>query len=147
MSSSGVFSRVPQLTILFVDDDSDTRFVYQSIATGEGFGVELAADGHEAIALANVFLPDVIVLDLRLPGLDGVEVARRLRASPRTSSIPIVVASADDTAEGDAAVRASGCEAHLSKPFSAVDLVRLVRVLALRRPDRAPRLHVRAGTR
>ncbi len=148
--SSGVFSRVSRFTVLFVDDDSDTRFVYQSVAASEGFGVELAADGFEAITLANFLLPDVIVLDLHLPGLDGVEVARRLRASPRTSPIPIVIASADDTAEGDAAVRASGCEGHLVKPFSAASLVRLIRVVALLasyRANRAPMVQTKAAAR
>src|ERR1700677_5071739 len=108
MTKSGVFRRVFRATILFVDGDADTRFAYQSVAMAEGFGVELAADGKEAITLANVFLPDVIVLASRLPGIDGFEVARRLRASERTRGIPIVIVSSDNSEAVDAAVRESG---------------------------------------
>jgi CheY-like chemotaxis protein len=93
---SGVCLRSPRpVTVLFVDDDADTRFAYRLVGTEGGLTVELAGDGLEAIAMADVLLPDVIVLDVGLarPGLDGFEVARRLRAAARTSTIPIVFLS------------------------------------------------------
>ena len=135
-TSSGIFARASRrVTVLFVDDDADTRFAFQSFATGEGFYVEVAADGYEAIALANIVLPDVIVLDVwLLPSLDGLEVARRLRASPRTRAIPIAIVSADLGDEMRDAVRASGCEGHLAKPCSADELLGLLNELAMRTP-------------
>jgi two-component system response regulator MprA len=144
MSASGIYSRVSRTTVLFVDSDADSRFVYQSVATAEGFGVELAADGHEAIALANLFLPDVVVLDVRLPELSGLEVARLLRESERTREIPIVIVSAGDTAAVDAAVRATGYEGHLVKPCCVDDLLRLVNVLALGGRVQVPVVRARA---
>jgi two-component system response regulator MprA len=147
MATSGTYSRFSRVTVLFVDDDADTRFAYQCIGAAEGLGVELAGDGHEAIALANVLLPDVIVLDVRLlPGLDGFEVVRRLRASARTRAIPIILVTGDTTQGAHAAARASGCEGHLVKPCSADALLRLVNALARsgRRATLEPRV---AGAR
>jgi two-component system KDP operon response regulator KdpE len=136
--TSGVCPRgFRALTVLFVDDDSDTLFAYQLVATEAGMIVEIARDGHEAIALANAVSPDVIVLDLGLrsdEGLDGLEVARRLRASECTSSIPIVIVSGSDGERDKAAVQASGCDGYLVKPCSAEGLVQSVTTLALGRP-------------
>ena len=139
MSTSGIYARAARITVLFVDDDADTRFAYQSLATSEGFYVELAADGNEAIVLANILLPDVIVLDawLRSPP-DGFEVARRLRVSPRTRGIPIACVSGVVGETMQAAVRASGCERHLTKPCSADELLGLLNELGMRARDPAP---------
>ena len=145
MPTSGFYSCTSRVTILFVDNDAGTRLAYQSLATDEGFGVELAADAHEATALARVLLPDVIVLEVRLPDLEGLAVVRRLRASARTCAIPIVIVTGDDTEEVDVAVRASGCEGHLVRPCSAGEFVRLVNVLAIRGRDDVPEMGLRVG--
>jgi DNA-binding response OmpR family regulator len=127
---------------LFVDDDADVLFAYQLITTEAGMLVELARDGHAAIALAGVVVPDVIVLDLGLrsdDGLNGLEVARRLRASAPTSSVPILIVSGSTSARDMAELQASGYDGHLVKPCSADELVEVVTALALgRRVDRAP---------
>jgi DNA-binding response OmpR family regulator len=145
--TSGICSRATHaVTVLFVDDDEDTRFAYQLVATEAGMVVELAGNGHDAIALASVLLPDVIVLDLGLQsddGLNGLEVARRLRASERTRSIPILILSGSTGERDMAAVHASGCDGHLAKPCSADALVARVTALALSRPG--PRGLERAG--
>jgi CheY-like chemotaxis protein len=134
--TSGVCSRASRVvTVLFVDDDADTLLAYQLVATEGGLVVELARDGRAAIALAGILLPDVIVLDLGLrsdDGLDGLEVARRLRASARTNAIPILIVSGSTSARDMAAVQASGCDGHLVKPCSADELVEIVTSLALR---------------
>ncbi len=128
------------VTVLFVDDDADTRSGYRLVATEAGMHVELARDGHEAIALASALPPDVIVLDLGLrstDGLDGFEVARRLRADERTSSIPIIIVSGSSSVDDMAAMRGSGCAGHLLKPCAADDLVGLVTSVARSRRDQA----------
>jgi DNA-binding response OmpR family regulator len=129
------------VSVLFIDDDADLLFAYQLVATGQGMLVELAHDGHDGIALANLVSPDVIVLDIGLrsnDGLDGFEVVRKLRASKRTRSIPILIVSGSSSARDLAAVQASGCDAHLVKPCSADELVEVVTSLALQqRGDRA----------
>jgi CheY-like chemotaxis protein len=145
-ATSGVCPASHAVTVLFVDDDADTRFAYRLIATEAGMIVELASSGSEALALANVLSLDVIVLDVGLSsrdGLDGFEVARRLRASSRTSAIPVVFLSGHDGPDDLARVRASGCEGHLVKPCSADALLALVTDLARGRRD----LEVRGATR
>jgi CheY-like chemotaxis protein len=141
MVPSGVCARVSRaITVLFVEDDADTRFAYQLVATEEGMIVETARNGDEGIALAGVLLPDVIVLDIglsSLEGLDGFEVARRLRADPRTSTIPIVFLSGYDGAHVLAMIRASGCDGHLVKPSSVDALLGLITELAMSRRDPA----------
>jgi CheY-like chemotaxis protein len=148
MAASGVCTRAPRpVTVLFVDDDEDARFAYRLIGTEVGMSVELACDGHEAIALANVLLPDVIVLDLGLrspDGLNGLEVAHRLRADSRTATIPIVFLSGYDGPEDVAAMRESGCEGYLVKPCSAEDVLGLVTALAMSRRDQAITVEARA---
>jgi CheY-like chemotaxis protein len=148
MAISGVCPRSSRaITVLFVDDDADARFAYHLIATEEGMNVELARDGHEAITLANVLSPDVIVLDLNLSsveGFDGFEVVRRLRADAGTKAIPIVFLSGSNSARDRAAVLASGCEGHLVKPCSAEALLGLVTALAMR--NRASGADARASS-
>jgi CheY-like chemotaxis protein len=137
MAASGVCTRAPRAVhVLFVDDDEDACFAYRLIASQEGMVVALAHDGHEAIALANVLLPDVIVLDvgLRSPdGLDGFEVARRLRAGERTGAIPIAFLSGYDSERHVETMHACGCEGYLVKPCTAEDLLGLITELATRR--------------
>jgi CheY-like chemotaxis protein len=142
MTTSGIYARSSAVTALFVDADADSRLAYESVATSEGFDVELAGDGDEALALANMLLPNIIVLDIRLPGIDGFEVARRLRESDRTSAIPIVLVSGYKSKAVDAAVRESGCEGHLVKPFSARALLRLMDAITVR--PRSPMQAIRA---
>jgi two-component system CheB/CheR fusion protein len=128
------------ITVLFLDDDADALHAYRLIATGEGMIVETASDGREAIALADTLLPDVIVLDIGLrrdDGLDGFEVARRLRASARTSTTPLVFVSGYNSADHVAAMQSSGCDGHLVKPCSADGLLGLITELAKKRGDRA----------
>ncbi len=135
MPTSTIRPRLAPTKILFADHDADTRFAYHSIATADGFAVELARDGHEALALAHVTSPDVVVIDTKLSGLDGRHVIRRLRASPMTSQIPIIVVSAEDGAGLDADLRAAGCNARLLKPCAVDSLLKLATVLAARRRD------------
>jgi len=138
MAASGVCPRTSRaVTVLFVDDDVDTLFAYQLVATEGGMIVEGARDGREGIALAKALSPDVIVLDVGLrshDGLNGFEVVHRLRANEHTGSIPIIIASGSDNARTKAAVQSSGCDGYLAKPCSADDLLELVTALALNRP-------------
>ena len=131
MPISGIHARVRRARILFVDPNADALFASPSVATGEGFDVELARDGHEAIALAHVLTPSLIVLETQLPRLDGFEVIRRLKASSRTSAIPIVIVSGAEGEAFDERVAASGCSACLIKPCSIRGLLRLADILTM----------------
>jgi len=99
--------------ILLVDDFKDNRELYEYFLSRKGFRVTLASDGQEALDKAFAFSPDVVVLDLSLPVLNGWEVTRRLKADERTKHIPIVVLSAYDYSSATAEI---GCQGFLVKP-------------------------------
>jgi CheY-like chemotaxis protein len=114
---------MPPTRVLFVDDDPATRAGYATHLTGLGYNVQAAATGRDALAFANACTPDVVVLDLGLPDIDGWEVARQLKAAPTTVGIPIVaLTGADLTHERIRAMRA-GCERYLTKPCEPADLI------------------------
>ena len=109
--------------ILIVDDDSDIRDLIEIVLAGEGYDVRTAADGVAALEVVEQSPPKLILLDMRMPVLDGWEFARRYRAGPGPHA-PIVVL----TAARDAAARAAeiGADGYLGKPFNVVELVQLV---------------------
>jgi two-component system cell cycle response regulator DivK len=113
--------------VLVVDDYTDAREMYSDFLVFSGFRVVDAKDGAEAIEKAIEVRPDIILMDLSLPGVDGWEATRRLKADARTRSIPIVALTGHALA-GDAqsALRA-GCDAFVTKPCLPADLVVEVR--------------------
>ena len=115
------------LRVLFVDDDSPTREGYTSYLASAGFDVISAATGAHALALARTSAPDVIVLDLGLPDIDGWEVARRLKATPSTSAIRIIALTAASLQHERASAMRAGCDRHLAKPCQPADLVDAIR--------------------
>jgi CheY-like chemotaxis protein len=110
--------------VLVVDDDEAVCSVIQEVLEEEGFSVK-AALGPQAIALAQREPPDLILLDLAMPNLDGREIRRRLLADPRTARVPCVLMSAED--EAPFAARELRAQACLPKPFELDDLIMLVR--------------------
>src|SRR4051794_18267927 len=115
---------------LVVDDVAEFRELVGSVLRSEGFAVEVAADGPAALNAARVFTPDVVVLDLGLPGMDGIEVCRRLRTF--TDAYVVMLTGRED--EVDKLIGLSvGADDYLTKPFSPRELVARVRAM-LRRP-------------
>jgi CheY-like chemotaxis protein len=102
------------MTVLIADDDRDTREMYGSHLQRAGVEVITVANGKRAIAAARARRPDVIVLDLAMPGMDGFTAARKLKASPETADIP-VIALTGATSSREAA-REAGCDGYLAKP-------------------------------
>jgi len=119
--------------VLVVEDDEAIADVLRRTLRQEGHEVRSSADGVEALRVAEEFVPDLVVLDLGLPGLDGVEVCRRLRAE---SDVPILILTArtdlDDRVEG----LDSGADDYLVKPFERQELLARLRALMRRRPPR-----------
>jgi CheY-like chemotaxis protein len=111
------------IRVLFVDDDSATREGYRTYLANSGYDVTPAATGRQALALASTWSPNVIVLDLGLPDIDGWEVARQLKAAPRTSAIPIIALTGADLPHERVSAMRAGCDRHLTKPCSPTDLV------------------------
>jgi CheY-like chemotaxis protein len=109
--------------VLFVDDDSATREGYTTHLTSLGYDVMPTGTGGQALTLASTWTPDVIVLDLGLPDIDGWEVARQLKATPSTHAIPIIALTCSDLPHERASAMRAGCERHLGKPCVPADLV------------------------
>lgn len=109
--------------VLVVDDDELTREILATILDLEEFEVDLAEDGEQALAAVAAGPPDVVVLDVMMPGLDGFEVLRRLRADEATAHLPVILLTARDTAEDRRAGEEAGADAYLTKPFSPLALI------------------------
>lgn len=115
--------------VLVVDDDPDIRDLVALRLARASYRVATAADGHEAFERAVELLPDLVVLDVTMPGPDGFETSRRLRSDPRTSHVPVVFLTAR-TRESDVAQGYErGGDGYVTKPFEPRDL--LARVDAL----------------
>jgi two-component system, OmpR family, response regulator MprA len=119
--------------VLVVEDDVDIADVLRRSLRNEGYEVKTSADGNEALDVAIGFVPDLVVLDLGLPGLDGLEVCRRLRTD---GDVPILML----TARAETADRVigldSGADDYLVKPFERKELLARIRALLRRRPPR-----------
>lgn len=111
-----------QGTILIVDDDDFNRKLLGAQLAGEGYAVRSAAGGEEALAAVSEQLPDLILLDVMMPGIDGFEVTRRLKMDSRTSSIPIVLVTALEDRESHIKGLEVGAEEFLSKPVDRTEL-------------------------
>jgi two-component system cell cycle response regulator DivK len=110
-------------TILVIEDYSDTRELLAALFQRRGYNVIEAEDGVEGLLKAGWLYPDLIIMDLSLPEMDGVEAARRIHAQAKLSRIPIFVVSAYLTEAVKADVRAAGCVEIFSKPFDAEALL------------------------
>jgi len=125
--------------VLLVDDIEDCRDVYGQFLRFTGYEVVEATDGYEALATAVTLVPDAIVMDLWLPHLDGWESIRRLKASPTTASIPILVLTGDAYAQARHDAEDAGCQAYLVKPCLPMAVAAEIgRLLVDVRADRAP---------
>lgn len=112
-------SRRATATILVIEDYSDTRELLAALLQRRGYNVIEAEDGLEGLLKAGWTYPDLIIMDLSLPEMDGVEAARRIHAQAQLSQIPIFVVSAYLTEDVKADARAAGCIEIFSKPFDA----------------------------
>ena len=116
--------------VLFVDDHEDARDMYGTILERVGFEVETAHDGAEALRKVETFRPSVVVMDLMMPTLDGVEATRRLKSAPETRHIRVVALTAAVARDRQEAALAAGCDAVLVKPCAPIDLARVVDAMA-----------------
>jgi len=124
--------------ILVVDDEPDLVELVRHHLAREHYDVVTAADGETGLAEARRRLPDLVVLDLMLPGIDGLEVCRRLRSDPRTTHIPIVMLTAKGE-ESDAVIGLSqGADDYVRKPFGMKELVARIATRLRAADSRAP---------
>jgi len=126
--------------ILIVDDFTDNREMYAQYLAFRGFRVAEAADGHEALQKTIELLPDLVVMDLSLPGLDGWEATRRLKGDGRTKGIPVVALTGHALDGHSQTAREAGCDSFLIKPCQPQELeVEIRRILGLTAAELEPR--------
>lgn len=113
--------------VLLVDDDPLLLEVLTTVLDLEEFEVLAASDGATALELAAKEDVDVVVCDVRMPGTDGIEVCRRIKDAPSTQDLPVILLTARDTPEGREAGQAAGCDAYVTKPFSPLELLDILR--------------------
>jgi putative two-component system response regulator len=125
-------------TILIVDDDVAGQLTLESILDGQGYALEFAENGIEALEKVGRLLPDIILLDVMMPGMDGFEVCRRIRATPAIAEIPIIMLTALDDKKSLMSGLEAGADDYLTKPYDRYEL--LARLMGITRLNRYRKL-------
>lgn len=113
--------------ILIVEDHEDNRRILRDLLTSAGFELIEAVTGTEGVALANAQRPDLILMDIQLPGIDGYEATRRIKANSALRSIPIIAVTSFALSGDDERAYKAGCSAYVTKPFSPRQLLATIR--------------------
>jgi CheY-like chemotaxis protein len=121
--------------ILLVEDNPATMEVMQQELEVLGYDVAVARDGAEAVEMAGSELPDLIIMDMLMPKMDGSEAAARIRKNPKTQAIPILAATAKALPEDRDICLASGCDDYIAKPFSYRELHAAIEKLLKRQSE------------
>jgi len=118
------------MKILYVEDNDDNIYVLESRLTRAGFTVMIARDGIQGVAMASAEQPDLILMDLSLPVLDGWEATRRIKAAPETRHIPVIALTANAMSGDREKALAAGCDDFDTKPLELPRLLGKIRALA-----------------
>ena len=113
--------------ILVVEDHEDNRRIVRDLLTSAGYEMIEAVTGEEGVAAAERERPDLILMDIQLPGLDGYEATRRIKANPALRAIPIIAVTSYALSGDDQKALAAGCDAYVTKPFSPRALLAKIR--------------------
>jgi len=113
--------------ILVVEDQEDARRIVRDLLAASDYTLVEATTGEEGLALAERERPDLILMDIQLPGLDGYEVTRRIKANPALSHIPIIAVTSYALSGDDKKAYAAGCDGYVTKPFSPRVLLAKIR--------------------
>jgi two-component system cell cycle response regulator DivK len=113
--------------ILIVEDQEDNRAILRDVLSTAGYELIEAVDGGEGVELALRERPDLILMDIQLPVLDGYEATRRIKGNAELKSIPIIAVTSYALSGDEAKARAAGCDGYVTKPFSPRQLLTKVR--------------------
>lgn len=119
--------------ILIIEDNPLNMKLFSAMIAAQGYRVLHAADGPAGLAAARQEQPDLIIMDVSLPGLSGIEVTRLLKENEETRDIPIIIATAFGMRDE---IRTCGCDAFMAKPIAVAELLRLIESLLARSPAR-----------
>ncbi len=115
-----------EVTVLLVEDTEDNRMMMRRLLELSGYRVSEAVNGLEAVKVAERETPNIILMDLSLPIVDGLAATRRIRQLPEMAEVPIIAVSAHDTADFHAEALAAGCDAYITKPIDYTELEDLI---------------------
>ena len=113
--------------ILIVEDQEDNRRIMRDVLSSAGYDLIEAVNGEDGVKLAHSERPDLILMDIQLPTIDGYEATRRIKGSAELKSIPIIAVTSYALSGDQAKARAAGCDGYVSKPFSPRELLARVR--------------------
>jgi two-component system, cell cycle response regulator DivK len=113
--------------ILVIEDTEDNRQIIRDLLSSVGYELIEAADGAEGVAMAESHHPDLILMDIQLPEMDGYEATRRIRAIPDLIKVPIIAVTSYALSGDEAKTRAAGCDGYVAKPFSPRQLLAKIR--------------------
>jgi CheY-like chemotaxis protein len=112
--------------VLVIDDNTQNLKLLRVLLSVEGYDVQTATDAEHALRVLETFTPEVILMDLQLPGMDGLELTRRLKADPLRRAIRVIAVTAYAMKGDDEKARAAGCDDYVSKPIDANTLSKVV---------------------
>jgi two-component system cell cycle response regulator DivK len=113
--------------ILVVEDQEDLRGVLRTLLTGSGYEMIEAVDGQAGVAKAKSERPDLILMDIQMPVLDGYDATRQIKADPNLKMTPIIAVSSFAMKGDEEKARAAGCDHYVTKPYSPLQLLRIIR--------------------
>ncbi len=113
--------------ILVIEDHEENRRIMRDLLTHAGYEMLEALTGQDGVAAAEAERPDLILMDIQLPGLDGYEATRRIKGNPALHAIPIIAVTSYALSGDDVKARAAGCDAYVTKPFSPRALLAKIR--------------------
>jgi two-component system, cell cycle response regulator DivK len=112
--------------VLIVEDNPLNLKLFSAMIAAEGYEVLQATSGQDGLALARHLHPDLIIMDIQLPGLSGLEVAQSLKSGDTTHDIPIIATTAFATRDDEETIKASGCDAYMAKPIAITPFLELI---------------------
>jgi two-component system cell cycle response regulator DivK len=115
--------------ILIVEDQEDLRGVLRDLLSGSGYAVVEAADGQDGVSKAKSERPDLILMDIQLPVIDGYEATRQIKVDPMLAKTPIIAVSSFAMKGDEEKARAAGCDHYVTKPYSPLQLLRTIRAI------------------
>jgi two-component system, cell cycle response regulator DivK len=113
--------------ILVIEDQEDNRRIMRDLLTTKGYDVIESVDGLDGVKTAETRRPDLILMDIQLPGIDGYEATRRIKANPEIRGTPIIVVTSYALSGDDVKAFQAGCDAYMAKPFSPRELLAKIR--------------------
>ena len=114
-------------TILLIEDHEDNRRIVRDLVTSVGYDLIEATTGEDGVAMAESQAPDLILMDIQLPGIDGYEATRRIKANPACTGIPIIAVTSYALSGDEAKAQAAGCDGYVTKPYSPRVLLAKIR--------------------